>query len=371
VIPEFGAAGRVETLMLIGRDVTERKQAEEHVRYISFHDAVTGLYNRAYFEAEIRRLDTLRSLPISIIIGDVNHLKLTNDTFGHREGDRLLASIGEILQSCCRDEDIIARWGGDEFAVILPKTSAETAAEICGRIHKSAEAYGDKLAIRPSIALGSAVKRSPEEDIFAVVSEAEEEMYDDKLAQSKKNRDAVIGSLLERVRRTWPEHEAHLSRSCDIADRFAAALGLSERELADLKLVILLHDIGKAAVPDTCLKKPGRLTVEEWEAVKRYPETGFRIAKSFAETARVSDEVLSLRERWDGTGYPRGLKGEEIPHLSRVFSIVDVYDILTHERPYAAALTHEQAVGEIRKHAGKQFDPRLVEAFTRSVAAGE
>ena len=367
VIPEYDGTGTVETLMLIGRDITERKEAEEHIRHISFHDNVTGLYNRAYFEEELKRLDTRRSIPLSIIVGDVNHLKLTNDTFGHGEGDRLLQTIAQIMRKCCRDEDIIARWGGDEFAVILPGTAKVTAKSICSRIQKSAEEHSSALLIRPSIALGTAVKTHGDENIFSIISEAEEQMYEDKLIQSGKNRDVVIGSLLEQVRQKSPEHKAHMERSRELARAFAHALGLKKRELDDLYMIILLHDIGKAIVPDAYIRKPGRLNEEEWEVMKRYPEAGFRIVKTFAETARISEEILSLREHWDGSGYPRGLRGREIPLLARVFAIIDSYDIITHERPYGPAMSADQALRELTQNAGKQFDPKLVEKFVQTI----
>ena len=369
IVPECDSAGRVETLLFVGRDITERKQMEEQARYTSFLDKVTGLYNRAFFEAEIKRLDTARCLPISIIIGDVNYLKLTNDTFGHREGDRLLARVAEIMRRCCRNEDIIARWGGDEFAVILAGTDRRTAEEICERIRRSTVAHGSELLVVPSIALGAAAKSDTGENIYDVISAAEEHMYADKLYQSGKNRKAVIGSLLRRVKQKWPDYEEDLTRTRGIARVFAGTLGLNQREFKDLNLLSLLHDIGKVAVPDEYLRKPGVLTKDEWEVVKRYPETGFRIVKSFAETARVSDEILSLRERWDGRGYPRGLKGEEIPFLSRLFSIVDSYVAMTHERPYAPAMSPAQALRELCENADKQFDPHLVEKFAYTMAA--
>ena len=367
VIPEYDDTGTVETLMLIGRDITERKEAEERIRHISFHDNVTGLYNRAYFEEELKRLDTRRSLPLSIIVGDVNHLKLTNDTFGHSEGDRLLQTIARIMRKCCRDEDIIARWGGDEFAVILPGTPELTAKSICSRIQKSAEGHPTALLIRPSIALGTGVKMHADENIFSVISEAEERMYEDKLIQSGKNRDVVIRSLLDQVRQKCPEHKSHMERLRESGRVFGHALGLKKRELDDLHMIILLHDIGKAIVPDSYLQKQGRLNEDEWEVMKRYPEAGFRIVKTFAETARISEEILSLREHWDGSGYPRGLRGREIPLLARVFAIIDSYDIMTHERPYGPALRAEKALRELARNAGKQFDPRLVEKFVQTM----
>lgn len=367
MIPEFDRAGTIETLMLIARDITQRKKADEHIRYISFHDNVTGLYNRVWFEEEIRRLNAGRSLPISFIVGDVNNLKLVNDVFGHREGDRLLIVIAEILRRSCRETDIVARWGGDEFTMILPETDEETARTICSRIQETAKHRGG-TAIPPSIAVGTATKTRADEDVSRVLALAEERMYDDKLAQSGKNREKVIASLLARVREQWPDRDRHLERTRKMAHIFAENMRLGRSEINNLNRFILLHDIGKVTVPDAYINKPGQLTEAEWEIVKRNPEAGFRIAKAFAETAGISDEILSLRERWDGTGYPRGLNGEEIPFLSRMFSIIDSYDTMTHQRPYKQALSREEALHEIGDNAGKQFDPELAAIFIAAVA---
>jgi diguanylate cyclase (GGDEF)-like protein/PAS domain S-box-containing protein len=368
LIPEFEKSGLVETVLVIARDVTERKRAEEKIRYISFHDEVTGLYNRAFFEEEIRRVDTERELPVSIIMGDVNNLKLSNDVFGHDEGDKLLKAIAAICRAACRKNDIIARWGGDEFAIILPETPHAVAGEVRDRIKQTAgETAG--TAIPPSIALGIATKEHKEHNIYQTIRQAEERMYRNKLDESRRNEDHVFSSLFERLRERRKDYDSHVERSLELADRFGTALGFSENERDDIRLLIKLHDIGEAVLPPDILSRPGRLNDREWELIKKHAEGGFRIVKAFADTARISDEVLSHNERWDGSGYPRGLAARTIPYLVRVFRIIDVFDVITHPRPYARTFTRDEAAEELRRNAGRQFDPQLVEAFVRTVSA--
>ena len=178
-----------------------------------------------------------------------------------------------------------------------------------------------------------------------------------------------MSSLMRRVRVKWPDLDNHLERVAELARGFAKNLGFSDSQMEDLVLFISLHDIGKAVVPDSLICKPGPLSLSEWEMVKRHPEAGYRITSTFGETARIAEAILSQREWWDGTGYPRGLKGKEIPFLSRVFSIIDAYDTITHDRPYDRVFTRQEAVAELRRYSGKQFDPDLVEAFIFFVSA--
>ncbi len=356
--------GRVVGFRGLGRDVTERKKAEEKIRYLSFYDKLTGLHNRAFFEEEIRRLDTERQLPLSIVIADANGLKLVNDAFGHQVGDKLLVKIAELLRYSCRKEDLICRWGGDEFAVLLPKASPVLAQALLERFQEACR-KADPEPITLSLALGTATKEDRFQDIFNVVKKAETNMYKDKMHKAKSFRHTVIATLVHKLGEKDYETEEHTWRMQGLAVELGSELGLNEKMMDELTLAVTLHDIGKLAVPESILMKPARLTAEEWELVKEHSERGYRIALTSAELASVAPLILAHHERWDGNGYPHGLKGEEIPLLSRIISVIDAYDVMTNGRPYKGKVSHELAMEELRKCAGRQFDPRIVEAFIR------
>ncbi|MGE5607439.1 MAG: HD domain-containing phosphohydrolase [Bacteroidota bacterium] len=353
-----------EVVQIIGstRDITEQKQAEDRIKYLSFYDDLTGLFNRAFFEEELRRLDTERQLPISLILVDVNGLKFVNDAFGHSEGDRILIDTTRIIEESCRREDIICRWGGDEFSILLPQCSEEDAEKICQRI-KSIPPKNDRNLIPISLALGTATKKEMSQNIQGILSDAEGRMYRNKLLESKSSRSSILASLQKTLQERTHETEEHELRLQNLALKIGKTIGLSGNELDELVLLAALHDIGKIAVPDHILKKPGPLSPEDWVIMKRHTEIGYRIALASPELASISELILTHHERWDGAGYPKGLKGQEIPLLSKILSIIDAFDAMTNNRPYRKATTKKEAFAELNRNAGTQFDPKLVKIF--------
>jgi diguanylate cyclase (GGDEF)-like protein/PAS domain S-box-containing protein len=363
--------GKVFGVVLVFRDVTEQRKRENEIRYLSYHDKLTGLYNRAFLEEQIKRWDNDKYLPISIIIGDANGLKLANDVFGHHEGDRLLQKIARIIKNSTRPHDIVARWGGDEFAIITPNTNEAFGMRICEAIKNACDQEAED-PIKPSIALGCATKEKPTDNLQQVIKEAEDRMYRQKLLENRSTRSAIIASLKKTLFEKSCETEEHAQRIHQISLKTGQKIGLSANELDDLSLVAILHDMGKIVIEDQILIKPGDLSTEEWKVMRRHPEVGYRIAESCTELSHIAEYILAHHERWDGSGYPQGLKGTQIPRISRIITIVDAFDVMTHSRPYKpVAMTIKEALAEIRRCAGTQFDPELADVFISVVESIE
>jgi len=344
----------------------------EEISYISYHDFLTGLYNRIYFEEEKKRLDTPRQLPISIIMGDVNGLKLINDGFGHSKGDEVLIEIAKILKSCCREEDIVSRIGGDEFGILLPKTDSQSAQRICGSIYDTCKGYAlDGSSIYPSISLGYATKNFETETMDSILMAAEESMSRQKLLESKSAHSSIISSVKAIMLEKSQETEEHAERMVQLSRSIGLAMSLTDDQINKLELLSTLHDIGKMSIDAKILSKPGKLSDEEWVEMRKHPEFGFRIAQASSELIPIAEYILCHHERWDGKGYPQGLIGEQIPLLSRIVAIVDSFDAMTNDRAYRIAMTKEEAIEEIRRNSGTQFDPEVTKVFIEKVLGQE
>ena len=347
-------------------DITEKKDAEADLLHLSNHDFLTGLYNRRFFEAELKRVDIPSLLPLSILMGDINGVKLVNDAFGHAEGDRLIADSARIMSECCRSEDTLARIGGDEFAILMPKTDNAAALDILSKIQAALNAFDEnahKDRFKHSVSLGFGTKRSIDEDVVQIIKIAEEYMYQRKLLEHNSSHSAIISSIKATMIEKSQETEEHAERLVILSRAIATGLNLPQADQDRLELLATLHDIGKVGISDRILTKQGKLSEDEWVEMKRHPEIGYRIAISSPELIPVAESILCHHERWDGCGYPQGLSGESIPLLSRILAVVDTYDAMTQDRPYRKAMTHEAAITEIEINSGRQFDPRIAKMF--------
>jgi len=343
-------------------NINRLKKAEEALLHLSYHDKLTGLYNRTFFEEEKKRLDTSRQLPISVIMGDLNGLKVINDAFGHAEGDRIIKEASEIFKRACRAEDIIARWGGDEFVILLPKTPVSNLEEILERIKTECKkTQNQKIPL--SISLGAATKESSSQSIDAVIIDSESNMYKNKLVEKESTASSIMAALEAALYEKSNETAEHTARIKELAIKLGKYIKLSSNQLDELSLLAALHDIGKVAIPEAILRKKSRLTNKEWEIVKRHPEIGFNVVQSSSQIAHVANAVLSCHEHWDGSGYPRGLKGESIPVTSRIILIADAFEVMTNGRTYEKPLSSREVIQELKTCAGTQFDPFLTERF--------
>lgn len=345
------------------REIVMRNRTEERLKYLSFHDHLTGLYNRAFFEEQMQRFAAARYNPVSIIVCDVDGLKFVNDTLGHDFGDSLLVAAANIIKNSFQAGDVVARTGGDEFAIILPNSDERAAKDACNRISAGIEAYNEEnheLPISISIGRATSCDTSSISDLF---KEADNNMYREKLHHSQSARSAIVQTLKKALGARDFITEGHADRMQDLVTDLARSISLSERKLADLRLLAQFHDIGKVGIPDSILFKPGPLTSEEYKEMKRHCEIGYIIAMSPPDLVPIAEFILKHHEWWNGDGYPLGLKGEEIPLECRIIAVADAYDAMTSDRPYRKALSRKKAVQELKRFAGVQFDPAIVDKF--------
>ncbi|MEQ8175418.1 MAG: PAS domain S-box protein [Syntrophomonadaceae bacterium] len=359
--------GEAEYLLESFIDITERKKANDALRYHSMHDQLTGIYNRNYYEEELRRLKSVPGVSLALTICDVDGLKIINDTMGHEQGDLLLKNVAGILSESFPRGAMIARIGGDEFAIIMTPCTEKSVEEYCITLRNKIEKANENSNIKISVSIGFATGNTNESEIAALVKQADDNMYRDKMLHHSSSSNALVQTLKNALGERDFVTSGHADRMQYVAECFAQGLNLPERKVSDLSLLAQFHDIGKVGIPDAILFKPAALSPEEKAIMQKHSEIGHRIAESASILSDIGDLILKHHEWWNGEGYPLGLKGEEIPLECRILAIIDAFDAMINDRPYRKSMPVEAAIAELKKWAGIQFDPGLVEYFTNTI----
>jgi diguanylate cyclase len=351
-------------VVVVFRDTADKERHLGRIEYLSYHDQLTGLYNRRFFEEELSRLDTERNLPLTIGIGDINGLKLINDSFGHKMGDSLLKKTSDVIRRCCRADDIVARLGGDEFVIILPNTDARKADRIVQRIieYASQERVGSVMV---SISIGHATKVLAGSSIQMTLQTAEENMYRNKLYEGSSMRSQTINLIMNALFEKSSREMLHSHRVSALCEAIGKQMGFDNTGISQLRTAGLMHDIGKVGIDESILSGLKPLNKQEWKDIQKHPEVGYRILNSVNELSDIASFVLEHHERWDGRGYPKGLSNDMISLQARIIAVADAYDAMTSARTYKKTFSREGALKEIQHNASFQFDPTVVACLLR------
>jgi len=346
------------------REEKLNKESEEKLAYLSMHDRLTGLYNRNYFDEELKRLHKSRSHPVTIVYVDINGLKMVNDALGHDQGDKLIIAAARVLGHSLRSPEVLARVGGDEFAAVLINTCEESAKKVVSRIRNRIEAYNRKhKAIPLSLSIGAATANSSSISLEDLMKTADDLMYRDKAIQSNSVHLSVSDSLKDTLQTGDFFKVRYSNQLALLCDALGRKLALSSEQLSRLALLTKTHDLGKADISEKILLKKGNLIPEERNVVQLHPEKGYRMARTSSELSGVADLILKHHEWWNGEGYPHGLKGNSIPIECRILAVAVAYVIMTRDRSYKNPCSNLEALAELRRCAGTQFDPEVVKAF--------
>ncbi len=348
------------------QDVTERIQKQREIEFVSSHDYLTELNNRRYYFEQFKQYDRPECLPIGVMMFDVNGLKIINDAFGHAVGDEALITLGNILKVTFEHKDVVSRIGGDEFAALLPNTTSEKLQAYKEQIQESVRKKKIQN-IELSLAIGYELKKRTEEDPDDILKLAENHMYRHKITEGTSIRNRAISAILQTLTDKYDAEKEHSQRVSCFCKLIGQELKIKADEIKGLEQAGLFHDIGKISLPDSILEKPGKLTYEEFEIIKTHTETGYQILRAADEYSDLAIHALHHHERWDGKGYPSGMKGNDIPLFSRIICVVDAYEAMTADRPYRKKMSEEYAISEIIKCSGTQFDPKIAKLFVEKV----
>lgn len=377
------------------------KIESEHIKQLENQvniDGLTGVYNHRYFHDELRKKimqGKMDNKPVSMIFIDIDYFKHYNDLYGHQKGDTILKEMANVIKENVEDSNIVARYGGEEFAIILPNTREDIAMRIAENLRAKIEStYFEGEENQPNgkitASFGISVYPDKAKDDVDLIKSADDALYRAKFFN--KNRVEAYTSILDDIKQNISDEKdielvasiktlisvinakdrytyGHVERVVIYSRILAEKLRLSEKEKATLIYGAYMHDIGKINIAKDILVKKMKLTNDEWEELKQHPNNGVEIIRPVESLKDVIPLIQFHHERFDGKGYPHNLKGEEIPYLARVLTVVDSFDAMTSNRPYNKRKTYEEGVEELRKCSGAQFDPNIVDAFVKVITS--
>ena len=358
------AKGRSLGKIFVFHDITSMRDTYFNLEKSLLYDPLTGLYNKQSYLQQVPQWDNKRYWPVSVAVCNINGLKRINDHYGIEYGDAVMKQLAYFVKMHAGEDAYVAKLEGGDVLAVLEETTHNEAVEICEDIKKDLEGfYGRDVLIH--LEYGVAVKEDAVTTMEQILGEAKSSMQNKKMLRDNSMSSSLVDSLKQTLSESDYETEEHVERTREMASRLGKALNLSDTDIGKLELLAIMHDIGKVAIPHQVLLKKGKLSDEEFEIMKQHTIKGYRIANASPELSSIADCILSHHEKWDGTGYPNKLKGEDIPLLARIISTVDSHDVMVHDRPYHRAMPEEDAIKELRRCAGTQFDPNIIEVFTR------
>ena len=355
-----------DEVLILFRDLTETRELQQAIRQNDLRDSATGLLNAEGWKQKISDRSQAAAEAVDVLCVSVDEFQLIQDSFGPSMADRVLAEVALALRTSLPLDSVIARIGRDEFAALLPAAyrPEQELAGLCQQIRaRTAEPDLWNQLIPFSIACGFAQGTHAKQTIEQTFEAALEQLHRCRLSNSQQARELLFQSVQQAlVQRDFIVHQ-HANRLWALCQMLAHAVKLPRRRQKELKLLAQYHDIGKVGIPDPILFKPDVLTPAEMATMKLHVEIGHRIAHAIPQLFSIADLLLKHHEWWNGQGYPLGLRNDEIPLECRIFAIVDAFDVMTHDRPGRKAMPAKEAAAELRRCAGSQFDPQLVDLF--------